>query len=601
MKTARYILSLSLWLAAFGLSAQTLHMTTGGKKEKIGYADENGEIVIKCKYVIAEEFHDGIAMVSDDGEHYGFIDERGKEVLPIKYDEICPVEYGVRRIRDKDEWGLIDEKGEVLLKAKYTYISRFNCYGKAWVMKGGKLNKEQEYEDGEYGIINLTGKFLIPTDYKYLMEFGSTRYDWSKEGDTFNQSLDRTGKVLSYKATRSPKDTLETECNYVGYSSEGKKLKNQLAGLLDGYGNVLVKEGTYSRIYEPASNMMAFYNLKGKKMSTGFLELGSKRIINIKSGKLKSKHFHNDWSLYIDSTYVNPFHGELGVVRIGQNNAHLIDRYGKQVGQNYRDIWWYNDDKHEGYWLCSDGKTQSMIDEKGNTLVPLGKYTKIVAYDNYDATDLFPVCDLQGICGVIDRHGREVIPFEYETIYRSRYGIFIVKRDGKFGALNAQNQTLVEPIYEGITFNKTAHPKSLWVQKMDRHYYCYDLEKQQMASNGYYDVTVQGDGKYTVCVLSDVELASHKQHALAEFYTPEIKLKDRKQLCVLCNEQGEEVFKAPFPQEPWLIPRIIDAVEKNGDKPISYSQAKSIILHANMMFRHYLFGGARISEDEWDF
>lgn len=601
MTIHRFLFSTILLTAAWGLSAQTLHMTTGGKKDKIGYADENGEIVIKCKYQIAEEFHDGIAMVSDDGEHYGFINEQGKEVLPIKYDEICPAEHGVRRIRRDDDWGLISDRAELLVKAEYTYISHFNCYGKAWVMKGGKLNKEGQYEDGKYGIINLRGEFLIPADYKWLLEFGSTRYDWKSEYNNFNEQLDQTGKVLSFTMTRSPKDTLETDCRYVGYTSEGKKLKNQEAGLLDDHGKVLLKEGVYTRIYEPANNMMAFYNLDGKKMSTGYMELGNKRVVIIKNGKLKVKKYSSFWELFADSTYVTPFHGEVGLVRVGTHHDYFVDRNGKQVGPAYHDAIWNEDRNHKGLWICNDGKTYSLVDADGKTLVPLGVYSLIGGYDTKDATDLFVARKPNNLCGAIDRAGNEVIPFEYENVYRSRYGYFVVKKNGKFGMVNAKNQIIVEPIYEGLAFNKSANPHCIWVQKNDKQYYCYDLATRQIVSDGYYDVSLQGDGRYAVCVLSNEELAEHRQHSLAEFYPSDYPLADRKQLCVMCNEQGEEIFVAPFPQEPWLIQKILAAVEKNNGQPISYSRAKSVILEANMMFRHYTFGGGKISENEWDF
>lgn len=597
----RLLFTTILVALAGSLIAQTLHMTTSGKKEKIGYADENGEIVIKCKYQIAEEFHDGIAMVSDDGEHYGFINEQGKEVLPIKYDEICPVEQGVRRIRKGDDWGLITDRAELLVKADYTYISHFNCYGKAWVMKGGKLNKEGQYEDGKYGIINLRGEFLIPADYKWIMEFGSTRYNWKSEGNNFNEQLDLTGKVLSFQMTRSPKDTLETECRYVGFTSEGKKLKNQEAGLLDEHGKLLLKEGVYTRIYEPANNMMAFYDLDGKKMSTGYMELGNKRVVIIKSGKLKVKKYSSFWELFADSTYVTPFHGEVGLVRVGQAKCYFVDRNGKQVGDTYREATWVADSRHEGLWRCSDGHTYSLVDADGKTLVPLGQYRFIGNYDSKDATDLFVSRNSQGKYGAIDRAGSAKIPFDYDHVYQSRYGLFVVRKDGLFGMVNAQNQTIVEPYWEGLAFNKSADPRSIWVQQSDSMYYCYDLASREIVSDGYYDVSLQGEGKYTVCVLSVEELTERRLHALAEFYPSDYPAKDRKQLCVLCNEQGEEVFLAPFPQEPWLIQKILAAVEKNGGRPLSFSRAKSVILEANMMFRHYTFGGGKISESEWDF
>ena len=79
-----------------------------------GFIDTKGKVVIPAKYVFAEPFHDGRAMVMKD-EKCGFIDHEGHEVIPLKYtraeffiDSIAPVQVG-------DCLGFIDTEGREVI------------------------------------------------------------------------------------------------------------------------------------------------------------------------------------------------------------------------------------------------------------------------------------------------------------------------------------------------------------------------------------------------------------------------------------------------------------------------------------------------------
>lgn len=581
-----------------GLMGQTLHRTTN-EKGRIGYADEDGNIIIKCKYMVAEEFANGVACVSDDGEHYGYINERGKEVLGIKYDEIRPFRYGVARVRRNDKWGLIDDHANLLLKADYEFLSEFNCYGKAWVNKGGKFDKEGFIKDGEYGIIDLQGTLVIPCKYKRLMEFGSRHYDWKGlEHDDYNDQLDRIGPAPSYFEW-VPTDTLLTDCEYVAFTNDLKR-KNNGAGLLDKQGNILVKEEEYDRIYKPAAGMMAFYQLKGSKMQTGYLELGTKRKLVISQGKVKLKKRQGGWMQFPDSVFVEVFRDNIALVHKGNSVRYFIDRDGNRMSPDLRYAGFGVDEQHPGVWLCHDGNTYAMYSFGGDQLIPFGKYSHIDFFDRMDATDLFPAKYPKGKYGVIDRKGNTIIPFEYDTIYRSRYGIFPVKVGGKFGFVNSRNETVIPVRYEGLAYNRSSQPRSLWVKDDEKMWHCYDVASQRFVGDSYLDVYVQGDGKYTVAVLSSQGLQDRREKSIVEYYPSSVPKNQRGLYCVLVNEAGEEVFSSPFPLEQPIIEHVIRAVEQNGGRPVTYGQAKSIILRIGALIRHHNFG-ARISENDWDY
>ena len=86
MKRLRTFLTLLFAVTVGLLSAQTL--TVKREKDKFGYADEAGNMVIKAQYKKAYPFgEDGRAKVQK-GDKWGYIDKTGKPVIRIEYDEI---------------------------------------------------------------------------------------------------------------------------------------------------------------------------------------------------------------------------------------------------------------------------------------------------------------------------------------------------------------------------------------------------------------------------------------------------------------------------------------------------------------------------------
>ena len=65
---------------------ENLRLIPYRKGDKWGFCDSNKRIVIPLKYGYAFPFSEGLAMVELNYGKYGFINESGEEVIPIKYD-----------------------------------------------------------------------------------------------------------------------------------------------------------------------------------------------------------------------------------------------------------------------------------------------------------------------------------------------------------------------------------------------------------------------------------------------------------------------------------------------------------------------------------
>ena len=110
------------------------------------------------KYAWKGKYYEGLAMVRLD-KKYGFIDKTGKEVIPIKYDDVWYFSEGLAAVSLNNKWGFIDKTGKEVILIKYD-DAESPSEGLAKV----KLNDK-------YGFIDKTGKEVIPIKYDYAEGF----------------------------------------------------------------------------------------------------------------------------------------------------------------------------------------------------------------------------------------------------------------------------------------------------------------------------------------------------------------------------------------------------------------------------------------------
>lgn len=141
-----------------------------------GYVNKEGEefVPVGTYSDASGQFFDDLAWVNTGGQFtrgcviggkYGFIDTSGKEVIPLKYDEVRNFSDGVAVVRQGNNWSIIDTTGKKLvsLGSKYSYVSGFSD-GLACVRKGNA-------PVWRYGFIDKTGKEVIPVQYETGSEF----------------------------------------------------------------------------------------------------------------------------------------------------------------------------------------------------------------------------------------------------------------------------------------------------------------------------------------------------------------------------------------------------------------------------------------------
>ena len=132
------------------------------EQKRFGYIDWFGQLVIPCKYKQASAFRMGYAIVGN-GEKYGIINQKGKQILPYKYNLLGAYGDGlIPYLSNKNKWGYITLKGATKIKPIYDETYPF-LYGFAPVRIGNK-----------WGLINTRGDEVLEIKYRKAPKILST-------------------------------------------------------------------------------------------------------------------------------------------------------------------------------------------------------------------------------------------------------------------------------------------------------------------------------------------------------------------------------------------------------------------------------------------
>lgn len=110
-------------------------MEVKGKNHLLGFVNQKGKEVIKCKYQSFGKFTNGVISARKDYKR-GFLDTKGNIIIPFKYDHAFWFAEGLARVSirkgDYYHFGFVDRDGNEVIPLKYSSATDFeNAY--AWV------------------------------------------------------------------------------------------------------------------------------------------------------------------------------------------------------------------------------------------------------------------------------------------------------------------------------------------------------------------------------------------------------------------------------------------------------------------------------------
>ena len=128
------------------------------KDGKFGYINQHGDEVTPMKYDRAMRLWSGVGIVQLDGK-WGMVNRFGVEITPLIYNEIKG-----ELVRMGDKYGLINiVTGKLITPVKYDKVEY-------WIQLEFFEEKDlaRVQLDGKWGCINLSGEEVVPLKYDYL-------------------------------------------------------------------------------------------------------------------------------------------------------------------------------------------------------------------------------------------------------------------------------------------------------------------------------------------------------------------------------------------------------------------------------------------------
>ena len=326
--------------------------------KKYGFIDKKGRNVIPCKYDYAHDFSNGFALVKQ-GEKYGYIDSTGKEITPMKYDFGHDFLNGRAVVKLDDGWGGL----------------------------GGK-----------WGFIDEHGKEIIPVVCDYVSEFSEEVTTIQDNDQWFIVDKMNNRKPISHI-------TMGTSGFHDGLASIEQMGKR---GCIDKQGNIVIKP-KYDMVYY-FEDGLALVELNDKY---GFINRKGQEVIPL--------------------LYEGYPHFSDGLAAVSINDLYgFIDKTGKVViPLQYKDVYSFYDGLAQ---IRVNGKS-GCINHKGETVIPM-------IYDE--------ILVGEGVLGVIDDEkgqfldlkGNVLFPEVYEDLYGFSDGAALVKQNGNWFFIDKQGKRL---------------------------------------------------------------------------------------------------------------------------------------------------------------
>jgi len=394
-----------------------------------GVVDNSGKTIVPVKYKLTSYIDDNNFFVSKNDK--GFIyNIETKKLKPTEYSFIAKASDNLYSVIKNNHSGLVDKNYKVVIPIKYSNVSVDNNIIRAFTyggdnnislfdLKGKKILQTTSHnfiyyknesavvtrsnkDKGKYYTIDETGVKLLPTNYDKFVSIS--------EGLAVFKKGDKCG-VVSLKTGKEIVPPIYGHINVFqnGYAVVSDKDITKIGG------NGTVRRGVIDRngkLVIPLSNnyignfsegLLSIY--KGNK--AGYMDINRKEVIPLKYAS------------------ANEFSEGLAAVENDKNEWGFIDKTGKQIVPfTYKHV----EPFHKGY---------AVVIKYNNNFInkSIGKGINNLM-NKSDSSDLSDSFSFEG-SGVIDKTGKEVVPFKYTLVYLNEVDPFSIsdyinKSDNKY-------------------------------------------------------------------------------------------------------------------------------------------------------------------------
>ncbi|WP_185113831.1 WG repeat-containing protein [Chryseobacterium sp. Leaf405] len=436
--------------------------------DKWGFVNKDSIIQIPFEYDFLNPFENGLAYAKNDGKEF-FITKNNLK-LEGDYDGINVFSYGLAAVHKNGKWGFIDNSGKLIIPLVYDNVDYFRYSGLAAVKKDGKsgfINKlgaeiipiiydgaYQEMKDSnvlveknkKWAVFNNKGKQLSEFKYDNLNSFKRAYItDFSKDifkrdESTFFENgaalVETNGKfefINSRAQAAFPNNKFDSATVFDTYHNAIVK-RNGKYGIIKPTGEFRIPlEYDFIEYYDTHHLNSEYYNVKKGKIFF-FYNKDLKKI-----GE-SEEPIYNDFSVSNPTITYKNLKGKYGIVDWQGNVVIPFD---------YDGIY-----KIEGTHFLSvkKGKYYGVISESGKTKIPTKYESLFPVYDKFDDEDLRQKNLFVADEKLIDINNKILIR-EYDSIMPIFYNHnkLIVSKNKKYGIIDVDNKILLPIVYDEIS------------------------------------------------------------------------------------------------------------------------------------------------------
>ena len=443
-----FVSVLGIYIFIHNVNADIINLIKIVEKEKVGYINNEGNVIVKPKYLYGSDYYKGYAIVKNYNNLYGIID--GKGDTEISFGNIFSANlYGNRYIvskftNDGLKMGLLDSSLKEVTRIKYDNLS----YSKSGIFMYtyndtmGVMNndgkeiysyKVDEVDDKNISVevSNVDSKTSDATYAKIKINSSSTIINILTGNEVYKYTLDDImvldNNVFYIKnETGNNKYFIIKDDRIIYQTDQYKRVRvedidsNIAIGIKDDstldYINLLTKEkintdGNVKYTYSDGVVLQEMYNFQTSKNEFNVIT-PEKTIGSFYDVKLDSNEFVNGYIKIITEN----------------NKYNFINKNGNIISKKeYEEA---SDFNENGYAIVSNDKTYGVIDTSGKEVINL-------KYDN--------------------------IKFIDDTLFNSIYKttgqeLFIFKENNKYGIINSDGKIVVKAIYDNFKTVTTKYP-----------------------------------------------------------------------------------------------------------------------------------------------
>ena len=400
------------------MKSTTNYLIPYRKGDKWGYCTIEKKFVVDCKYTNAWQFHEGYALV-ELNKKYGYVNINGEEIISCIYEEGSQFQDGMAVTKFNNKYGCINIKGEIIIPFEHKKLY--------YVSNGFLYVNNTVWSDDVYGIdgeIYSYGEPINPEEEGYIYYNGNKCSPLIyKSHEVFHEDI----ACVEFIRNMSP------------YTS----------GFSDIYRN-----GGFSYINRNGEQIISAIYDFANNFSEGLAVVEIRQLIpvvkNSDGGNVVKQIYEWDYK-YANIAYESE-----------KKYYGYIDKTGKQI---IPAVYNYAGDFSEGLAWVLICNRELNISKFGY----INRYGILAITAIYDWAHSFfngmAVVKIEGRCGVINKKGEVVIPFNYESITGPCGKLFIVKKynqlkylslpfleDEKYGLIDLNESEILPFQYEEINF-----------------------------------------------------------------------------------------------------------------------------------------------------